>query len=1061
MKSTTKKILLAWSILILGCNIVFGQSVILSGTVKDNSGMPLPGVAVAVKGTTLGVATQNDGSYSLQLASADKNTILVFSFLGFKNHEVKYNGKNVINVTMVEEAKELDDVVVTALGIRREEKGLGYATQTVTEQMMSDATPNNWASALVGKVAGANILNTGSGPLGSSRITLRGDASLNADGNNALIVVDGVPMNSGMTGSGANSYGAGSGSDVPIDYGNGIADINPDDIASIQVLKGATAAALYGSRAANGVLLITTKSGSQRNKKYIGVTINSNSSMDAVLKWPDWQYEYGQGNLNTNKDGDLYYSYGLTEDGAGTSGTSSAFGPKFEGQMYYQYDPETYAAGTERTLWRPYKDNRKDFWRKGYTLTNSIAIDGGNDKGSMRLSLTHTKNEWIMPNTGFERLTVSGSAQQQLTDKLRANMKVSYTRRTSDNLPATGYNNQSMSYFMIFQNPNVDLNWLRPIWKEGQEQTGQIRPFSSYIDNPYLIAYECLNPTEKNGVVAVASVTYEFSPKFMLMVRSGIDFSNDNRETIRPYGMANFPAGYYKQQNVFNFENNTDFLFTYRDQLSNRFNLSVSAGANRMDNKYRMYQGYVKDLITPGVYKLSNGVTSPIMNTVYRNKRVNSIYAAATLSFDNKIFLDVTGRNDWSSTLPEQNNSFFYPSVSTSFVLNELLPLPKIISFAKLRASWAQVGNDTDPYKTAKYYGVSEFPGSASVPTTLHNVDFKPEIQESFEIGLDYRMFKNRLGIDVAFYNNVTRNQILDVPLDPTTGYSKATMNAGKVRNRGIELEINGKPVQTSNFNWSFNFTWAKNYNRIMALSEGMNESQIIAQSGTVSILAKVGGSTGDIYGYKLKRAPDGQVIFTEDGKTASPSEIEYVGSAYAKWKAGFYNEFTYKNIRLSVLLDGQWKGIVYSQAHHKMSEQGKLKHTLRFRENPNFEVVGEGVQELADGTYKKNDVAIPVNEYYKDYYRRANVETNSFDASFLKIREARLEYNFSRNFLEKIGFEKVSIAVWGRNLAMWTKFPLFDPEVGALNSGTIVPGVEMGQLPSTRTMGINLTLKF
>lgn len=1061
MKSTTKKILLAWSILILGCNIVFGQSVILSGTVKDNSGMPLPGVAVAVKGTTLGVATQNDGSYSLQLASADKNTILVFSFLGFKNLEVKYNGKNVINVTMVEEAKELDDVVVTALGIRREEKGLGYATQTVTEQMMSDATPNNWASALVGKVAGANILNTGSGPLGSSRITLRGDASLNADGNNALIVVDGVPMNSGMTGSGANSYGAGSGSDVPIDYGNGIADINPDDIASIQVLKGATAAALYGSRAANGVLLITTKSGSQRNKKYIGVTINSNSSMDAVLKWPDWQYEYGQGNLNTNKDGDLYYSYGLTEDGAGTSGTSSAFGPKFEGQMYYQYDPETYAAGTERTLWRPYKDNRKDFWRKGYTLTNSIAIDGGNDKGSMRLSLTHTKNEWIMPNTGFERLTVSGSAQQQLTDKLRANMKVSYTRRTSDNLPATGYNNQSMSYFMIFQNPNVDLNWLRPIWKEGQEQTGQIRPFSSYIDNPYLIAYECLNPTEKNGVVAVASVTYEFSPKFMLMVRSGIDFSNDNRETIRPYGMANFPAGYYKQQNVFNFENNTDFLFTYRDQLSNRFNLSVSAGANRMDNKYRMYQGYVKDLITPGVYKLSNGVTSPIMNTVYRNKRVNSIYAAATLSFDNKIFLDVTGRNDWSSTLPEQNNSFFYPSVSTSFVLNELLPLPKIISFAKLRASWAQVGNDTDPYKTAKYYGVSEFPGSASVPTTLHNVDFKPEIQESFEIGLDYRMFKNRLGIDVAFYNNVTRNQILDVPLDPTTGYSKATMNAGKVRNRGIELEINGKPVQTGNFNWSFNFTWAKNYNRIMALSEGMDESQIIAQSGTVSILAKVGGSTGDIYGYKLKRAPDGQVIFTEDGKTASPSEIEYVGSAYAKWKAGFYNEFTYKNIRLSVLLDGQWKGIVYSQAHHKMSEQGKLKHTLRFRENPNFEVVGEGVQELADGSYKKNDVAIPVNEYYKDYYRRANVETNSFDASFLKIREARLEYNFSRNFLEKIGFEKVSIAVWGRNLAMWTKFPLFDPEVGALNSGTIVPGVEMGQLPSTRTMGINLTLKF
>ena len=288
------------SILFLGCMAGYSQSVILSGKVKDSGGMPLPGVAVLVKGSTMGVVTQIDGNYSLEVPVPDKNTVIVFRFLGFKTQEVKYNGKQVIDVTMREESTELDGVVVTALGIKREEKGLGYATQTVTERMMSDATPNNWASALVGKVAGANILNTGSGPLGSSRITLRGDASLNVDGNNALIVVDGVPMNSGMTGNGAGSYGAGSGSDVPIDYGNGIADINPDDIASVQVLKGATAAALYGSRAANGVLLITTKSGTNRNRKYIGVTINSNSSIDRVLKWPDWQYEYGQGNLNTN-----------------------------------------------------------------------------------------------------------------------------------------------------------------------------------------------------------------------------------------------------------------------------------------------------------------------------------------------------------------------------------------------------------------------------------------------------------------------------------------------------------------------------------------------------------------------------------------------------------------------------------------------------------------------------------------------------------------------------------------------------------------------------------------
>lgn len=1060
--SMTKRIFTTLWVLCLTCKLGFGQDMVLSGTVKDVQGSPMPGVAVLIKGTTLGVVTQNDGTYSLSMGQADKDAVLVFSFLGFKTQELKWNGKTVIDVTLEEERQELEGVVVTALGIKREEKGLGYSTQTVTEKMMSDATPTNWASALVGKVAGANILSTSSGPISSARITLRGDASLNIDGNNALIVLDGVPLNSQMTGDGSNSYGAGGGGDVPVDYGNGIADINPNDIASIQVLKGATAAALYGSRAANGVMLVTTKSGVNKKKKYLGVTFNSNSSFDRVLHWPEFQEEYGQGDLKTNASGKLYYSYGDSEDGAASGNVALSFGPKLDGSLYYQYDPETQQMGTVRTPWVK-RNHRKAFWQTGYTLVNSIAIDGSSEKSAVRLSLTYTKNEWIMPNTGFNRIAVSGSFQNQVTDKLRVSAKVNYVKRQSDNLPATGYNNSSIPYFMILTNPSVDVRWYQQRWVKGKEGREILRPFSPWLDNPYVIAYECLNPMEKHGVVATGSIIYEFSPKWELMIRSGIDLSFDTREMIRPYGLKNFPKGYYQQQDVFSYENNTDVLLTYRNQLSNSFNLSVSVGANRMDNKYKMQQAYVKDLITPGVYKLSNGVAAPITTFTERNKRVNSVYGTATLSYANKIFLDVTGRNDWSSTLPSGNNSFFYPSVSTSFILSDLFRLPEQISFAKLRASWAQVGNDTDPYKTAKYYNTSAFPGSASVSSTLYNARFKPEISNSIEVGLDWRMFKQRFGLDLAFYNNITRNQILDVPMDQTTGYTKATMNSGKVRNRGIELQLDGTPVKTKNFTWNSTFTWAKNYNKVLSLAAGLTDGQTIAYTGgtNCALIAKVGGSIGDIYGYKLKRAPDGQVVW-KDGITARTTEFEYVGNAYPAWKAGFSNEFSYKNFRVSILFDGQWGGIVYSQTHHKMTEHGTLKHTLKYRENPNFEVVGEGVMLDERGQYVPNNVPISVSKYYADYWRRANVETNSFDASFLKLREARIEYTIPSAGLNKIGIERLTLALYGRNLAMWTKdFPVYDPEVATLNNGTIVPGSEMGQLPSTRTMGFNLTLKF
>ena len=1032
----------------------------ISGKVKSvTDGSPISGISIQVKGTKVGTITNEDGHYSIQ---ASDNQVLVASGVGYAPMELKIDSRSTVDFSLTASTKELEGVVVTALGIKRAEKALGYSAQQVSGEELTEARSNNWSSALSGKVAGLQMTTAGSGPVNSTRITLRGDVSLNPNNNNALIVVDGVPMTGrNMTTSGVNNaYQAGSGNDVPIDFGNGIQDINPDDIESITVLKGPGASALYGSRAGNGAIIITTKSGSRKSNG-IGVTVNSNISLDNVMHWPDYQYEYGQGTGTRNSAGELYYSYTATADGPNTGSTSSAFGPRFNGQMYYQYDPVVQGRGAERTLWRPYEDNIKGFWKTGSTITNSVSLDGGNENGTARLSLTHTKNDWIMPNTGFERITAATSLNYKISPKLRINTKVNYTNKRSDNLPATGYNNQSIAYFMIFQNPNVDLAWYKDRWKKGQEQIDQIHPFSSFIDNPYLIAYEMTNAVNSHNVVGTASATYEFSKKFDLMLRSGINHLTDDRNQRRPFSTANFLKGYYKEQAITDYEINSDFLFSYKDQLSNRISVSASVGGNKMIGRYNRVDSYVDGLVIPGVYKLGNGLATPQVRVTDKNFNVHSLYGLATFSYDNKYFLDVTSRNDWSSTLPEGSWSFFYPSVNTSFILSDIFSLPRAISFAKLRLSWAKGGNGTEPYQTSKYYGLSEFASSATVDRTLFNANLKPEISTNWEGGFDIRVLKNRLGLDVTVYNNSTENQITEVPLEISTGYSAAVINAGKVRNRGVEVVLNSKNISNRNFNWSTTINWSKNKNKVLSLAEefGGSDSQPIGTGGNATILAKVGGSTGAIYGFGFLRTPDGQIIYGTNGLPSRPTDIQYIGEAYADWKGGIQNEFSYKQFRLSFLIDGQYGGNIYSQSHHKMMEQGKLKKSLAGREE-GF-IIGEGVVSDGSGGFKPNTVKVAPATFYADYYRRANVEANTFDASYIKLREARIEYSLPKNILEKTFIRQASFAVYGRNLAMISDFPVFDPETAALNGSTLLPGVEMGQLPSTRTMGVNVTLKF
>jgi TonB-linked SusC/RagA family outer membrane protein len=1026
------------------------------GKVKDKDGFPLPGATIIEKGTKNSVVTDLDGNFSLTVTKTP--LVLLVSYIGFESKEITVNNNNFQEITLFTSSNALNEVVVTALGIKRKQKQLGFSQQTIDADNLSQATSNNWSSGLKGKVAGLNIISSGSGPLNSQQITLRGNNSLDPNGNNALIIVDGTPVNSEMTSAGSGSTTAYMGSDSPVDFGNGISDINLEDIENVTVLKGPGASALYGSRAANGVLIITTKSG--KKNKGLGITYNTGVTLDVIQRWPDYQYEYGQGTGKSfNAAGDPYYSYGGSADGPNTGSTSSAWGPKFDGQYFFQYDPLTEGQGAERTLWQPYKNNNKDYWRTGMTINNDVTLQGGDKNGSMRMSIGHSKNEWIMPNTGFEKISASVNANYKISDKVKIASVINYTNRTSDNLPSTGYNNGTVAYFSIFQNPNIDLDWYRPIWKKGQNLTQQLQPVSSFIDNPFLIAYESTNSLASSQIVGNLSATIQLAPNLDLLLRTALNTYNQDREQKRPYSINRFAKGFYRTQNVFKQEVNTDFLLTYKKDITNTFSLSASAGGNAMSYKYQESDVAITDLVVPDVYKLSNGVNSPIIDPDNSRKKVNSLYGLVTMSYKDQIFLDVTGRNDWSSTLPKQNNSFFYPSINTSFILSEILNLPASIEYLKYRFSIAQVGNDTDPYKTSKYYSQSAFPSSAVAPTTLFNASFKPEITTSFETGFEGRLFNNRINFDATVYQSTTKNQITAIPLDITTGYSEGIMNSGEVRNRGIELTFTGKVINNKKFKWATTLTWSKNWNEVMKLADGIEGRQTIGSAGTATIIAIEGGTTTAIYGFGFERSPEGKIIYNSSGLPVYPNEVQYIGDAAPDWKAGWQNSFKFGNLSLSVLLDGKYGGIIYSQTHHKLTEMGKLNSTLSGREEG--VIVGDGVVLNQDGTYSPNTKAVLTPDWYASYYRRANIESNSFDASYLKLREVSLKYSFPSVWLKNTGVTSLDLSVFGRDLAMISDFPIYDPETAALNGGTILPGIEMGQMPSPASYGFNLKVNF
>lgn len=1027
------------------------QTINIKGKITDPQGEPLPGVNVKVKNTQKGTVSNEKGEYSIGVA--DENAVLVFSSLGFETLERKVLKNTVINVSLKEKKSELDAVVVTALNITREQRSLGYSAQLIDSTSLSVAPTDNWLNALEGKVAGLTLNSVG-GMMGSSDIILRGDKSLQLGSSGALVVIDGVPIDNSINGTGASAY---SSTNAVTDMGTAVGDVNPEDIASVTILKGPAATALYGARGANGAIVITTKSGGEQ--KGLGVTFNTNTSLQSVNRWPDYQYEYGAGATSSV----TYYSYGASADGGGTS-TNYAWGPKLNtGVKYFQYDPVTQTQGAERTDWIAYPNARKDFVRTGFSTNNSIAIDGGSPTTKARVSIGNTQSSYILENTGYQKTSVNFSLEQKINKAMSLSTKINYYNKTSDNLPGVGFGPRTAATFFAYLPPNLDSEWFRDYWTrdaDGVPQVGiqQNRIFSALSNNPYFVLYENLNTMRRNGVFGNINFSYKISPFLTFQAKTAIDMYDDISSSRQPKSSSSYTNGMYREQNVIRYEQNSDFLLRYNRNLNRNFKLTASLGGNRMHAYFNRNRAYTNELLIPNVYSLTNGATRPILDAYKSEKAINSLYAFTNLSYKSYLYLELTARNDWSSVFALNNNSYFYPSANLSAIITDMFDIrSKSLNFLKARLSYAEVGNDTKPYRIEKYYDSSNFPYSLNNPADLPNIHLKPEQTKSYEAGLEGRFFKNRVGIDLTYYLADTYDQILRVPVDPSAGYYNYYMNAGTVRNNGWEMLLWGKVIDNSKFSWKTTFNGAINRGKILELSDEVEALGLYTMGSTgISLQGVKGGSIGDIYGMAFQRNPNGEIIFVE-GIPQITTEIQKVGSAVPKFKGGIGQEFSYKGWKLNVLFDGEFGFKKYSYTNAIMIRQGKVKATLPGREEGG--VLGKGVIDNGDGTWRPNDVVVSPYYFYNGHYAIENGEANLYDASFIKLRELRIEKALKTKMVAKLGLKRASIGLYGRNLLIWTKWPVFDPQNNTLNDDTIIQGIEVMQSPSTRTLGINLRL--
>lgn len=1022
----------------------FAQDLSIKGKVQSADGY-LPGASILIKGTSRGSTTDSNGDFTL---NAPASATLVVSFIGYKTMEIPVGSKTVFDIMLENDATQFNEIVVTALGIAREKKALGYAVQEVSGKTLTQARETNLVNSLSGRLAGVQVTNSNGAPGSSSRMIIRGASSIGSN-NQPLFVVDGVPVDN-------SNFGSGTG----IDYGNAAASINPDDVESINVLKGPSAAALYGSRGANGVVLITTKSG--KGTKGIGVSFNSNTAFESPFRLPKWQNEYGQGAKGL-------FSY-VDGTGAGVNdGVDESWGPKLDGRLLPQFDSPIAADGTRTpTPWIAHPDNVDKFFETGRTLTNNVAITGANDKGDFRLSFTDLDQTGILPNTNYKRRTVSLNAGWNLTKKLSIRATGNYVNDGSDN-------RNNFGLYFIWFGRQVDVDKLKDYHKPGSIY--QYNWNDNYWTNPYYLLNESTRANERDRLYGNMAATYKFTDWLSLTARTGTDFYEDRRKTKTAARQAKIGASAlydaYNEEQIFVRESNSDFLLNATHKFG-EFDITANVGGNHRSNyAQRNYMG-ATELAIPRVYNMGNSRQRPVTENSFIKKTVNSLYAAANLGFRNYLFVDLTARNDWSSSLPSDNRSYFYPSAAVSAIITDIFDVKSaVLSFAKIRAGWARVGNDTDPYRLASTYKYENPWGSTpslSENNALLNANLKPELTSSYEIGTDIRLWQNRIGLDMTYYKKVSSNQILDVNISNATGYLSKLLNAGKIENQGIEIQLTASPIKTDAFEWQVGLNWARNKNKVVSLANNLTTYQLntsynpLTQTTStnsfrgLSVEARVGQPYGTFFGKGFLRAPDGQIVYDAQGYPMLESASRVLGNFTPDWIGGFSNTFRYKNLSLSTLIDVKHGGDIFSQSINIGRYTGVLEETTLGREDG---IVGKGVVNIGTAAapeYVANEKRISSEEYHHKYYLLTNNENTIFDASYVKLREVKLTYMLSGQVFKKLPFRDIAISVVGRNLALLkSNLPHIDPETSYYNDGNL-QGIENGQIPTTRTVGFNIS---
>ena len=1012
---------------------------VVSGTVTiANDLVPLAGVQVTVKGTVVGTLTNGDGVFNFRVPSNART--LVFTYLGYKTIEMPVDGR--VEVSLEQQAIGLEGIVVTALGARREKRSLGYSVQDVTGAELTKVPEYNLVNSLQGQVAGVQITNAG--PTGgSSRIVIRGASSI-AGNNQPLFIVDGVPVNNSAPRN--RGYGG-------IDYGNAVQDVDPSNIESLSVLKGPNAAALYGSRASNGAVVITTKSG----KSSRGFSFTTSFTAENPLRLPSYQNLYGQG-----IDGEFRFVDGA---GAGTwDFVDESWGPRMDGRLIDQF------TGPQQP-WIPQPDNVSSFFRTGMSSNTNLSFEQSSERGNVRLSLTNTMLEGMAPGEEIDRISVSLKGGTAVTDRLSTEASLNYTNQEGTNRMGTGYDEDNPMQSFIWFGRQVDMDALRNFRCTGSEahacdpDGGQYNWNYNYHNNPFWEQLVNTNEDTRDRLLGHVQATYQINDWITTTGRVGRDFSSEHRKNIVAFNSLDDAGdGGFNEGSRFTSETNVDLMLMATRQLTSNISLDVTAGGNIRDNEYRQSRVSVGALTAPGIFTIDNASETPNPTDFETHKKVRSVYGSASFNYAGYLNLDVTGRNDWSSTLPENSRSYFYPSISSAFVFSDALGIESpTFSSGKIRASWTRVGNDTDPYELTSVFNAQQQWGAApmfSVPNELPNRDLKPEETTAYEVGADLGFLDERLGFVLTYYHHNTRNQILGVQVSSTSGYTSQMLNAGEVENWGYELLLRATPIRSrSGFQWDMAVNWAKNDSKVTDLY-GDLETLILGSYWSMNIEARKGEPYGVMFGNGYLMDDQGRWMLDSRGRPQRDSERRVLGNYNPDWFGGFQNRFRYGAFDMSVLVDGQKGGDIFSVTNWFGEYAGVLESTIMGREvdfcDPGIVVNGILPDGSVNGDGIDDKTVCPESYFGRNY---GNQASGIDDATYVKLREVRLGYSLPLGLMSRFGFSGGDVALIGRNLFLWSpNIDNIDPETAFDASN--VQGIEFGQFPTARSLGFSLSIR-